>query len=231
MSTGLIKLSYGNFTCSFSRNNEEEQFARAIISQIADVVQTNPAFGNQSVPVDPSPDDPNDGGGNSPGFRSFTQQFAPSQQQSSATNPMQLNNPVAGPVEMTAVEGDEFDSAQSNKEVPFMRSMNALEISDRVDTPAQPSQTDEALLEKYNSLRQAVIKMLAEATTALEAGDIPDIREEVSNIAADHAEEPVENQEPEVAQNEDQEDDESSVIQADLAPDNERPILRLIPRT
>jgi hypothetical protein len=161
MTTGTIRLSYGNFTCSFDRIAEEDVFTRAIIAQIAEIVSRNPSFGAQDTasgvpPMPPSPRGPTD----LAHFRASA--TAPTAGQ----NPMRLENPVAGPVaisvsEAAALDGRDFDSAHNDDRVEFMRSANTKSHTAHVADNA-------ALIEKYETLRAAVLRMLDESSEALD---------------------------------------------------------------
>jgi len=136
MASNTIKLTYGSFTCSFTRNSDED-----------------PSFG-LSNETDPAPETPPTGGGER---SEFARNFAPSQARSDGAAPMKLDSPVRGPVSVSTTETTDFDSAASGPDLQFIRSQNIPDV---------PEKTNEELLAKYNQLRATVLRMMQEASSA-----------------------------------------------------------------
>jgi hypothetical protein len=162
MTTGTIRLTYGNFTCSFDRIAEEDVMTRAIIKQIAEIVIKNPSFGGNTTFSGTSPTPSSSSHASVAGKVENTAQ--------SNQGPMRLENPIAGPVSIsvsdTSAEQEpklpSFDTAFGLKPIEFLRSRNVGTNHTHIKHVADNA----VLLEKYETLRAAVLRMLDETDNA-----------------------------------------------------------------
>lgn len=175
MTTGTIKLTYGNFTCTFDRVTEEDVLTRAIITQIATIVMNNPSFGGSVAAAGTPPTSPQPTKTHEPA--PFGSRSMPSP---AAQHPMRLENPVTGPVSVSVSDESaqltqpsaKFDTAFNDKPLEFIRSKNMVEQS-----VTHHVADNTVLLEKYEILRAAVLRMLNEASDVL-TSDITTLKQQ-----------------------------------------------------